>query len=127
MTRSRALKKRDKTWIEKALKVAQKSNNKIKKMPSTYKCDGDTGQCDGDANAHTMGFFFNSVKFCNGYLKMSVERKAAVLVHEISHNFGTDDITYKRSKIKDIEWWNNAETYEWWIEKKKFCIPGYDC
>ena len=126
-SRSQNLKQKDKKWIAKALKVAEKSLNKIKAMPSTYKCDGNAGGCDGNANAHTLGFFFSSVKFCHGYLKMDVERKAAVLVHEISHNFGADDITYKRSKIKDVEWWKNAETYEWWLEKQAFCIPGYDC
>ena len=58
---------------------------------------------------------------------MEVDRKAAVLVHEVSHNYSTDDLEYDRSKIKDVEWWNNAETYEMWVEKQRLCIPGFDC
>lgn len=33
---------------------------------------------------------------------------------------------YTREKIKDIDWSNNGETYEAWVESKDFCIPGFD-
>ena len=127
-SRSSSDKARDLVWVKKSLGIAKSVRKKIKSMKSKYVCEGNGGTCgEGGANAHTMSYKRHKVSFCNGYLAMSVERKAAVLAHEISHNFKTDDLEYERSKIKDVEWWNNAETYEMWVEEKRLCIPGYDC
>ena len=31
-----------------------------------------------------------------------------------------------QEKIKNVDWSNNGETYEAWVEAKDFCVPGYD-
>ena len=94
-------------------------------MKAKYVCNGSMKYCGkGTANAHTMTFKQSKIKFCTSWLNSSLERRSSVIIHELSHNFGTDDIEYERKKIKFVEWWNNAETYEMWMDHDKFCVPG---
>jgi hypothetical protein len=116
--------------VTRAVAIAAQVKNKLQNIGSKYYCSGNySGRCSlGGANAHTTYLENSNIYFCNGFLELDTSvRKAAVLVHELSHNYKAQDLEYTRSKIKDVEWDNNAETYEMWIEKNRLCIPGYDC
>ena len=117
-------------YMKKAKKTAGKIRSSIKTKTTKLICQGNKSSdnsCSSGSNAHALRVIKRRIWFCSNWLGFSDYRKAAVFIHEYSHHHMTNDITYDRSKLKNIKWHKNAETYEMWAEDNKICIPGYDC
>ncbi len=96
-----------------------------------------------------------AITLCGPYWAYEEKFQRAVLVHEVSHLCGTDDIDYfsydYKIKYKPKDYavavnpfyllkghkddkgifilnraHLNADSYEYWV-RKSFCLPGYDC
>lgn len=105
----------------------------LNKKKSKFYCPGESKSCQG-AYAYTFQTRNKKLWFCPGFFTSADDTgdvkldQIGTLVHEYSHNkgSGTDDLEYSREKIKNVDWSNNGETYEAWVEAKDFCVPGYD-
>lgn len=107
--------------------------------------------CKDDVNAFTQPQIqFNRIYLCPRYFNNGKIYQAAVVVHEVSHLCGTDDIHYLESWQKPKQYGTyfnplyllgnkeypgikigrashlNGDAYEYWV-RKGFCLPGYDC
>ena len=69
--------------------------------------------------------------YCDRFFSdtQTVQDRSGTLIHELSHQVGTVDLTYTPSDIKNIDWWKNAKTFDSWIDyfdnEIRFCIPGW--
>ncbi len=106
-----------------------------------------------DVNAYTTpALYYQKIFICpNLWLRNNLVYQAAVIIHEVSHLCGTDDIKYidgpgnkpkpyatyfnplyalGKTSLPGIKIGSashlNGDTYEYWM-KKGFCLPGYDC
>lgn len=122
--------------LKTAFSISKKIRNKLKNMNSNYTCGGVTNtnifskriNCkSGGVGGHTFFYKNSKISLCENFLtRRNMRSMAGTIIHEISHNFGAKDHTYKKSELKNVKWHKNAETYEVWGEDG-FCIPGYDC
>ena len=99
----------------------------VNKKRSNFICPGMDGSCGGGTQAYERLFKINDSSFCPTFFtNYTRKQQAGILIHEYSHNVKTKDLTYTKEKIKDVDWGINASTYNNWIERGEFCLPGFD-
>lgn len=73
----------------------------------------------------------NSIKACSGIFSYDSDKLAGIILHEISHLCGTDDLDYLKTENdkpqmeyeldgKKISGSKNADSYRYWLEKGFF-------
>lgn len=119
--------------LSKAYKTMSNIKLKLEQLNMTISCQSAMNRCSQGPNAHTLWGGSAKIKMCENYFRSSTTDKyrEGVLVHELSHNFGTldaEDFSSVKPPFngKNVKWHNNAETYEYWI-KEKFCLPEINC
>ena len=130
ITMTKKEKSKNITMTRKSISKFNKILTMLNKRKSKFICPGNSKECTG-----ALAYTFNlkkALEFCPGFFTADNDTndikldQIGTLVHEYSHNAGTDDITYDRDEIQKIDWSNNAETYEAWVEGGDFCIPGFE-
>ena len=135
---SKKYKGRDKRQIHRAarwMKGIQKKLNKkivVTCQPSTK------GLCKKGPNAHTFPIFGSGMRVCPGFFSSNkLEYQAAVIVHEMAHKMGANDMLYfsqsntgpeasPKNKSKLFGWSTIADSYEYFA-RFGFCVPGHTC
>ncbi len=117
--------------LKKAEKIVSRISSRLNSRVNLV-CGTNAAGCKSTPNAHSSSWPLDSkAEFCPGFFSKSEIGQAGILVHEISHIFGTDDAKDFGASSPPVDsknkaWEDNAETYEYWVEHG-FCVPEVDC
>ena len=96
------------------------------------------GLCKKGPNAHTFPLVGSGMRVCPGFFSgKKLEYQAAVIVHELAHKMGANDMLYfsnnssdatasPKNKNKLFGWSTIADSYEYFA-RFGFCVPYHTC